>query len=190
MRRPNSRPTLRIGLGSSKMWKLRTLPAFFGLSILGVYNSRCSETRALTMFTSPTRMPGKIKATTFEDWNGVLKLTDRWMFHSYFNHAVEKISELPIDPIKKIQLMHKHKIRREWAIDAFVALALRDTFPDQEDTEVLGLELTTCLAKARERVSYMNPFWNRRRYEPVKVVVCEVFRLNSGLKDPESWKAV
>jgi hypothetical protein len=134
-------------------------------------------------------MPGKIKATTFEDWNGVLKLTDRWMFHTYFNYAVEKISELSTDPIKKIQLMHRHKIRREWAIDAFVALALRDTFPDQEDAEVLGLELTTYLAKARERVSYMVPFWNRRRYEPVKAVVCEVFRLNGGLKDPESWKA-
>lgn len=131
---------------------------------------------------------GQCKAKTSEDWESILKLADRWMFKDAFNRAVTELSLLSIDPLKKIQLMHKHRIRKEWAIDALVALAMADSFPELKDTKVLGLELTTHLAKARERVSYMNPFWNRRRYEPVKAVVCEVFKLDTGMQQPESWK--
>lgn len=133
---------------------------------------------------------GECKATTVEDWEGILKLADRWVFRDVFNLAVRKLSALEIDPVKKIQLMHKHKIRREWAIDSFVTLTLRDSFPEVEEATILGIELSTYLAKTRERVSYLQPIWNRRRYEPVRAVVCEVFKLNGESKDPKSWKMV
>lgn len=87
----------------------------------------------------------------------------------------------------KIRLMHEHKIRQEWVIDALVALAIQSEFPEVTDAEVLGIAMVTMLAKSREKLSWLP--WNRRRQSSVRQVICEVFKLDGSLVEPSSWKA-
>ncbi|KAF6763003.1 hypothetical protein DFP72DRAFT_874359 [Ephemerocybe angulata] len=127
------------------------------------------------------------RAASVDDWVAILKLSDRWGFDGIALKAAKKLLQLDMNPVAKIQLVHQHKIRLEWALDALMKLTLQAESPDIKDTAVLQLAITTHLARAREKVSYMFP-WNRRRPGPVREIICDVFKLDSNFSMPANWK--
>lgn len=134
---------------------------------------------------------GKCQAKTIEDWEAILKLGDRWKFRDVCNLAARKLSSLPLDPIKKIGIMHRHHIRKEWVYDALLTLVQQPQFPSIEDARVLDLEMTTQLARAREGASRLILPWNRFRVAPIRVapikeVICREFGLNGVLEEPSA----
>ncbi|RXW24977.1 hypothetical protein EST38_g886 [Candolleomyces aberdarensis] len=133
---------------------------------------------------------GKCRAKTSKDWEAILKLADRWKFRDVCNLAIQKLASFPLQPIKKIEIMHRHHIRKEWVFDALVTLVEQDRFPAIEDTTTLGLEMTTQLARAREEARGLLLPWNRIRLGSLKDVICREFGLTGGLEEPASgWLA-
>ena len=113
-------------------------------------------------------------------------MADRWKFRDICNLAIRKLGQLPLKPIKKIEIMHRHHIREEWASDALLTLVQQDDFPVIEDTTILGLEMTTQLARAREGVRRLLLPWNRFREAPIKEVICREFKLSGSFEEPAS----
>jgi hypothetical protein len=132
---------------------------------------------------------GVCQAETIDDWEAILKLADRWQFKKLCNQAIRNLASLPLEPIKKIEIMHRHHIRKEWAIDALDALVNQGEFPNIEDTTILGLEMTTQLARARETVKGLLLPWNRIRLGSPRDVICREFKLNGRFEEPTSgWQ--
>jgi len=81
--------------------------------------------------------------------------------------------------------MHRHRIRKEWVLDALVALIIQPNFPSYSDTQVIGLEMTTQLAHAREQYRWALI----RTTSHAMVTARQVFGLNEELGEVSSWEA-
>jgi len=178
-------PPIRTTFGSC-----RTSRSKNSLDCFGSYTPRESVPGATAQSDNSSnvfhsRDHGRCRAKTIYDWKSILKLADMWKFRDVYNLAVRKLSQLPLVPVEKIGLMHRHHIRKEWVLDALVALVTQPTFPSYFDTQVIGLEMTTQLAHAREeyRAALIRPT------SYATATVRRVFGLRDDLGVPSSWEA-
>jgi hypothetical protein len=99
------------------------------------------------------RVLGQCKASTTRDWIAILDLATRWKFSDIRALAIRELGAFDMDPVEKIELLHKYNIKREWAYGAYLALCARPHALDVIEGRQLGIETTVNVAFAR----YVNP---------------------------------
>lgn len=87
--------------------------------------------------------------------------------------ALSELNKLEIEPIEKIVLEHKYKIERQWAYTSYIELCSRRSPLTKEDAAHLGIETSTLINEARERLEKSG----RSQPKLVARMVCELFDL-------------
>jgi hypothetical protein len=142
--------------------------------ISAVSEGQLALVAGLTRLSEIIRVIGEYKAKTATEWMSILDLSTRWKFKDIRELAIKELGKFDLDPVEKIELMLKYKIKRQWAYTSFVALCARPHALDVIEGRQLGIEMTINIAFAREKLEK----WGRKKPEEVKKVVNEVFEIS------------
>lgn len=123
-----------------------------------------------------SRVFGEYKAKTAPEWISILTLSTRWKFKDIRELSIRQLGKFELDPVEKLELMLRYKIKRQWAYTSFIALCSRPHALDVIEGRQLGIETTINIAFAREKLEK----WGRKRPDEVKKVVLEVFEISEG----------
>ena len=94
-------------------------------------------------------MLGQCKGATTRNWIAILDLATRWKFADIRALAIRELGAFDMDPVEKIELLHKYNIKREWAYGASLTLCARPHALDVIEGRQLGIETTVNVAFAR-----------------------------------------
>jgi hypothetical protein len=143
-----------------------------------VYSGSCTRR---TSFTSTPTPPSNIlhrdsetcRATTIDDWLSILDLSTKYQIDDVRNLATARLHALPVDPIRRILIWKKYYLPKHLLACSYVELCQRSEPLSLGETRLLGLEMFTLVAAARDIFHRCTGCGCRRRSSREKQAVAE-----------------
>lgn len=86
-----------------------------------------------------------------EDWETILRLSERWKFPEVKSLSIRELEKKDITDVKRIKLYHENNVDRNLLIPRYAALCEREEPLNFAEGMDLGMETTLQIASAREQ---------------------------------------
>jgi hypothetical protein len=87
---------------------------------------------------------------SLKQWKSILRLADMWKFDDIRTFVINKLGDLRMDPLEKLELSKRFDIDQPWADDALIALVDREKPLTVDETLKVGVKNSVLIAKIRE----------------------------------------
>jgi hypothetical protein len=120
----------------------------------------CTSLLATYSRTDPSSSPSSAPLT-LDELTSALKLCNMWGFKTACERAISTALALIPDPRERIVWAYKHEIK-SWTVSALKELVLRRDPMSTGDLELMGPDMTLCIASVREIMASVHSDTSRR----------------------------
>jgi hypothetical protein len=85
-----------------------------------------------------------------DGWRSILLLADMWRFDTIRKLAIEKLGEIPLDPVDQLEISNRFKIESKWSANAMKALCARKELLTNDEVLRIGVMTSLKIARTRE----------------------------------------
>ncbi|TFK45107.1 hypothetical protein BDQ12DRAFT_48490 [Crucibulum laeve] len=86
------------------------------------------------------------------DWATVLNLAHDWRFPEVKNLAIRELQKVEMDTVQRMDLYQKCNVDPVYLLPLYAEMCSREEPPTQDESNILGMETTFNIFRARERV--------------------------------------